>query len=79
MKNCPVVFVPRCTSIVNWRRSLGFASDLDDATVNSDHGQKVTELLKQETVCADVASRSSLWFCSQQTWLSGGCRTGENR
>ncbi|MFP1484575.1 hypothetical protein ACLB1S_30900 [Escherichia coli] len=32
-----------------------FASDLDDATRKQlDHGQKVTELLKQKTVCADV-------------------------
>ncbi|MCS5960381.1 hypothetical protein LNP74_12855 [Klebsiella pneumoniae subsp. pneumoniae] len=49
-----------------------FASDLDDATRKQlDHGQKVTELLETETVCADVRRAAVSGSVRSRTWLPG--------
>ena len=49
-----------------------FASDLDDATRKQlDHGQKVTELLKQKQYAPMSVAQQSLVLFAAETWLSG--------
>lgn len=68
-----MVSVPLWHSIVNWQRFSQFASDLDDATRKQlDHGQKVTELLKQKQYAPmSVAQQSLVLFAAERGY--GGC------
>ncbi len=51
-----------------------FASDLDDATRKQlDHGQKVTELLKQKQYAPMSVAQQSLVLLRSRTSLPGGC------
>jgi F-type H+-transporting ATPase subunit alpha len=57
---------------VNWRRSPSSASDLDDATRKQlDHGQKVTELMKQKQYSPmSVAHMSLVLFAAEKGYLA---------
>ncbi len=69
-----MVSVPLWHSIVNWQRSLQFASDLDDATRKQlDHGQKVTELLKQKQYAPMSVAQQSLVLFAAERGYPGGC------
>ncbi|VED38540.1 ATP synthase subunit alpha [Escherichia coli] len=51
-----------------------FASDLDDATRKQlDHGQKVTELLKQKQYAPMSVAQTVSGSVRSRTWLPGGC------
>ena len=72
MKNCPVVLR---TALAQYRELAAFsqfASDLDDATRKQlDHGQKVTELLKQKQYAPmSVAQQSLVLFAAERGYLA---------
>ncbi len=51
-----------------------FASDLDDATRKQlDHGQKVTELLKQKQYAPMSVAQQSLVLFAAERGYPGGC------
>ena len=71
MKNCPVVSVPLWHSIVNWQRSLSLHPTLTMQHGQLDHGQKVTELLKQKQYAPmSVAQQSLVLFAAERGYLA---------
>ena len=51
---------------VNWQRSAQFASDLDEATRKQqlEHGQRVTELMKQNAIRSTKRCGNGCEHCS---------------
>ena len=56
---------------MNWQR-LQFASDLDDATRKQlDHGQRVTELMKQNQYAPmSIAEQAAVIYASNEGYLA---------
>ncbi|CAM5331863.1 ATP synthase subunit alpha OS=Stutzerimonas stutzeri OX=316 GN=atpA PE=3 SV=1 [Stutzerimonas stutzeri] len=71
-RSCPAASVPLWPSIVNWRRSRSSLSDLDEATRKQlEHGQRVTELMKQKQYAPmSIADMSLSLYAAERGYLA---------